>query len=565
VTCQEIHYHEVNGNEWEPERRRPRLIAVTRRLLAISVASVMALAGQGASVRADPVPAPAPATLDSLAGHHWDLRTVTQHGQVWVAPQNPGLWLAFGLTTWSGQDGCNDQAGSATYTATGVQLAKATATTFVCHGDDSQHMVTAFAALLQAPATVALAEGVLTLTAPGESLTFRDTSAPAPPDSLVGKLVGWYWRIQSTSVNGVRTVTPKGSRAAINFTDQDFDASDDCGNDYTGATPVTYTDGSMTLPSVEVSAVGCPQTPLDDAYDKVLQSGTLHLVVDGTTLTLSRGGATLVYVRGPAAAYKSDFLAGPPPKPLTAARVAASVEGPTWQVNQVNRGTEYWRVPTSYGALATFGRTSFAVTYGCVTWSGPITYTAFGATATPHKTTGSCAQTVSDRKVDAAVTLLLGDTFTVQGGGRFRLLTGGGVYLDLSTVLPAQPPIVIAPKYLKRLLVGKPWTVTAIGKGRVGALVPAGVKASLTFTGKTFTAKAGCVRITGRLSYTAKGASLAPLHRTTTCALSREVATVVAAYEKVLRGLPKYGLGYGNSQFSLTAGGSTLVLGRYGP
>jgi hypothetical protein len=280
---------------------------------------------------------------------------------------------------------------------------------------------------------------------------------------------------------------------------------------------------------------------------------------------LSRGAATLVYVRGPAAAYKSDFLSGPPPKPLTAARVATSLEDPTWQVNQVNRGTEYWGVPTSYGALATFGRTSFAVAYGCVTWSGPITYTAFGATATAYKTTGSCAQTVSDRKVDAAVTLLLGDTFTVQGGGRFRLLTGGGVYLNLSTVLPAQPPIVIAPKYLKRLLVGKPWTVTVIGRGRVGALVPAAVKASLTFSGKTFMAKAGCARITGRLGYTAKGASLAPLHRTSTCALSGEVATVVAAYEKVLRGLPKYALGYGSNQFTLAAGGITLVLGRYGP
>ncbi len=464
----------------------------------------MAFAGQGASVLADPVPTAT--SIDSLAGHHWDLRTVTQQGHVWVAPQNPGLWLTFGLTTWSGQDGCDDQAGSATYTATGVQLVKATATTFACHGDDSQHMVTAFAALLHAPATVALAEGVLTLTTPGESLTFRDTSAPASPDSLVGKLIGWYWRIQATSVNGVRTVTPKGSRAAINFTDQNFDASDDCGNDYTGATPVTYTDDSMTLPSVEVSLVGCPQTPLDTAYDKVLQSGVLHVLVDGTTLTLSRGGAALVYVRGPAAAYKSNFLAGPLPKPLTAARVAASFEGPTWQVNQLNRGTEYWAVPASYGVLATFGRTSFTVAYGCVTWTGHITYTAFGANATPHKTTGSCPQTVKDRKVDAAVTLLLGDTFTAQGGGRFRSLTGGGVDLTLSTVLPAQPPIVIAPKYLQRLLIGKPWTVTVIGKGRVGSLVPNGVKASLTFTSKTFTAKAGCARITGRLTYTAKGA-----------------------------------------------------------
>ncbi len=38
----------------------------------------------------------------------------------------------------------------------------------------------------------------------------------------------------------------------------------------------------------------------------------------------------------------------------------------------------------------------------------------------------------------------------------------------------------------------------------------------------------------------------------------------MATYERVLRGLPKYGLGYGN-QFTLTAAGTTLVLGRYGP
>jgi heat shock protein HslJ len=539
-----------------------------RRGVALSaLAVVLAGSGQGAAVRAEwpRVDAPATTTEAGLSGHHWELRTVTENGQVWVAPQNPGFWLTFTGATWSGQDGCNDRSGAATYTETAVQLAGATETSFVCHGDDSARMVTDFALLLQAPAAVAVSEGVLTLTTPSGAFVFHDTSKAPLPDTLEGKLVGWYWRIQSTTVKGVTTATPKDSSAAINFSDQDFDASDDCGRDYTGSGPVTYTDDSVTTPGFAVSAVGCPQTPLDAAYDTVLQRGTIQVALVDTTLTLSRGGARLVYTRGPAAAYKSDFLAGPPPKPLTAARVAASVAGPTWQLTQLNRGTEYWGVPRSYPSLVTLGPTSFTITYGCVTWTGPITYSAFGITVAPQKTTGSCTPTGSDRKVDATVTLLLADTFTAQrGGGRFLALAGGGVYLSLSGVLPPQAPLVIAPKFLKPLLLGKPWSVTTIGKGRAATLVAPGVKASVTLTGSTFTARAACAQITGRLTFTRKGAQFAPLHQKT-CAMSKEVATVMATYRKVLRGLPKFAFGYGESQVSLTAGGTTLVLGRYGP
>jgi heat shock protein HslJ len=551
----------------EPHRSRLRLNDMIRRLLALGMVLALATGCSDGGVSpqiqaASSAVATQPAVAGELAGARWELRTIARQGQVWIAPENPGFWLTFSAGQWSGEDGCNDRSGVATYTPAAVRLSLGKATSFSCHGADAHRMAADFRALIGSPVTATVSEGVLTLTGPGAVFTLSNTTRPPPTTTLVGRLVGWYWRIRSTTVNGVTTVAPKGSRGAINFSDQQFDASDDCGNDWSGFTPVTYTDDSMTMPPVAVSAVPCPTSPLNTAYQDVLQ-GRASMVADGTTLTMSGHGGRLVFTRGPASVYKNDFLAEGPTKPLTAARVEASVAGVTWRpIAAYGGGGALWDAPSdAESATLTFGRGTFTIAYGCVRWTGPIAYTATGlASSRPQRSARSCRLSSSDTRLDIGVSLLLGDRFTAHRSQGTLDLAGGGVILDLIKVVPSPPVVAMDPAVLRAKLVGKPWQLQLVVQGLGARVVPADQKADVVFTATTFVAEVGCLRRRGLVRYTSIGVVLTPtsVH---SCPHDAAIAATAAAYKTVFTGRPRLTFA-GNGYLTVSAVAISLSLRR---
>ena len=281
-----------------------------------------------AALSTGPVASAAPAggikgMKNTLIGSTWKLLSLKTPTTSWHAIAGSLASLTFAETTYQVSDGCVGEGYSVSYDDAAARV------TFA-RGDEGSGMACSLAApgppkgtfppqayfdALLGPLQVALTGDELTLTRTGVVLTFSkqataSASAPttASSDALVDQLVGWLWQIKSTTLHGVTTVAPSGSRAAINFSKGELDASDDTGADWHGTDGVTYGTATITMHSVAVTDTPYQGTRIEDAYTAVLRD-TVTAKVVGTTLTLSAHGGELVYTRAYAAPYKNDFLA----------------------------------------------------------------------------------------------------------------------------------------------------------------------------------------------------------------------------------------------------------------
>ena len=199
--------------------------------------------------------------------------------------------LAFEDGRMSANAGCNSMSGE--YAVTDGELAwtgPAMATMMGCP-DDLQAQDTWLTGLLTDGMKEALDGDTLTLTS--GDVTIELAAAKASP------VVGTAWTLESTVANDAVSSLPAGAKPPTLEIGKDGAASifTGCNN---GSTDVTIDGDTMTWGPIAMTRMFCQGPPgdLETAVTTVLD-GKTTFVVDGSTLTITKGDQGLVYVAAP--------------------------------------------------------------------------------------------------------------------------------------------------------------------------------------------------------------------------------------------------------------------------
>ncbi|MFZ0322512.1 MAG: META domain-containing protein [Actinomycetes bacterium] len=232
-------------------------------------------------------------TIDQLSGHAFTAAGGTRDDQPFTAVQGSALSISFTGNQMAASAGCNQMSGTVSLVDGALVVDGGLAQTEMACTSPLMKQEDWYARFLTSGPAITLDGSALTLANATDSVQYGEEQPAADVP-----LVGTTWKLDgivtgSTATGAVSSI-PRGVHATVVF-----DASgrvgvdagcNSIGGDYSAdPSSITVTGLSMTL----MACLG-PRGSVEKSMLDVVHDGSIDYVIDGGTLTLSRGGAGLV-------------------------------------------------------------------------------------------------------------------------------------------------------------------------------------------------------------------------------------------------------------------------------